>query len=281
MNSPQRPVLRYHGGKWKLAPWVIGFFPPHRVYVEPFGGGGSVLMRKARARTEIYNDLDGVVVEVFRVLRDEHEAAELARRLELTPFARDDYETWCYTPATDRVDLVHKVIARSFMGQSSKGVWQRSGFDTRINDDGYCSRVNALLAAPETVRQYAARLRGVVIENDDAKTIIGRNDSADTLFYIDPPYVEGTRNTSIYRHDMTDADHCALAEVLRSVCGMVVLSGYPCDLYDRELYHDWERHERAHMADGARPRTEVVWLNPACAARCGQADMFTAKGHRC
>lgn len=90
MNKPTRPVLRYHGGKWKLAPWVIQHFPPHQVYVEPFGGAASVLMQKPRVEAEIYNDLDDDVVNIFRILRDPAMAAELRRRLELTPFARTE-----------------------------------------------------------------------------------------------------------------------------------------------------------------------------------------------
>src|ERR1700730_12845437 len=87
-----RPVLRYHGGKWLLALWIISHFGPHSVYVEPFGGAASVLLRKERSRVEVYNDLWGTVVNVFRVLRDPEKAAELAHLLYLTPFARAEFD---------------------------------------------------------------------------------------------------------------------------------------------------------------------------------------------
>lgn len=90
-KTPGRPVLRWHGGKWLLAPWIISHFPPHRVYVEPFGGAGSVLLRKPRSYAEIYNDLDDDVVSMFRVLRSER-AGELVANIIHTPFARSEFE---------------------------------------------------------------------------------------------------------------------------------------------------------------------------------------------
>jgi len=91
-GPPTRPVVRWHGGKWLRAPWIITHFPPHRVYVEPFGGGGSVLLRKPRAYAEVYNDLDNEVVDLFRVLRDRELATRLIELLRLTPFARAEFE---------------------------------------------------------------------------------------------------------------------------------------------------------------------------------------------
>jgi DNA adenine methylase len=88
----------------------------------------------------------------------------------------------------------------------------------------------------------------------------------ETLFFIDPPYVHSTRNmrrrNSRYVHEMSDADHRSLADRIRGARGMVMLSGYDCDLY-RELYGDWKLYQRKAMADGAKPRTECVWMNAA------------------
>lgn len=266
MTTITRPALRYHGGKFRLAPWVMQFFPPHNVYLEPFGGGASVLLQKPRVPTEIYNDLDSRVVGLFRVLRDQPKAAELARRLALTPFAREEYEEWCYAPPSDEIDAAHQLVARGFMGQSSKGIWQRSGLDTRINPDGYCSRVNALRASPQACLEAAQRLSSVVIEHGDAITLMRRHDRPDALIYCDPPYLTAQgHGTRIYTHDFKADDHRTLAAALNDLRSMVVLSGYPSALYD-ELYPDWTRHERKAQTDGAHERTEVLWLNPACAA---------------
>ena len=65
-----RPMVRWHGGKWVLAPWIISHFPPHQIYTEAFGGAASVLLKKPRCYAEIYNDLDGEIVNLFRVARE-------------------------------------------------------------------------------------------------------------------------------------------------------------------------------------------------------------------
>lgn len=276
MSGRSRPVLRYHGGKWRLAPWILTFFPAHRMYVEPFGGGGSVLMRKARVYAEVYNDLDSEVVNVFRVLRDFAAAQELETKLRLTPFARDEFED-AYGESADDVEKARRTIVKAFMGFGSASIHNTSGFRTHASSrppTGFRSNSNRSGTTPghdwanypEQIKHFCARLSGVVIENRDASALIAQHDNEEALFYVDPPYPMGTRSDhgKDYMHEMTDDDHRALAEVLRSVKGAVVLSGYPCDLYDVDLYPDWARHTRAHLADGAAKRTEVVWLNARC-----------------
>lgn len=269
MSAPTRPVLRYHGGKWRLATWIMSFFPAHHIYVEPFGGAGSVLMRKPRSNAEIYNDLDGELVNLFRVLRDVETAAELRRALELTPYAREEFNG-SYDETDHPVERARRIIVRSFMGHGGSGtranrtglrpVYGRRG--TMPNRDWH--------QWPRQVPLIAERLRGVCIEHVDALRLMRKYDAATTLFYVDPPYPFSTRaslrngSRQHYRHEMSDAQHRRLAEQLHRMTGFVVLSGYPCRLYDQELYRDWIRHERAARADGAAARTEVLWLNQAC-----------------
>jgi DNA adenine methylase len=261
-----RPVLRYHGGKFRLAPWLLQYFPSHQAYVEPFGGGASVLMRKPRVSNEVYNDLDSRIVNVFRVLRDRSKAEELRYRLSLTPYSRADFESTYEVPRDD-VDAAAKTIAISFFGHGSDSATRgiRTGFRAK-------SHVRALPSMewsrwPEAIPSFVERLQGVVIENRDALEIIDRYDTPSTLTYVDPPYLHSTRGrvggTHGYQHEMSDTDHEALAAALRACRGYVIVSGYPSELYER-LYAGWERHQRLHHADRGLPRQEVVWLNPAC-----------------
>lgn len=279
MEKPIRPVLRYHGGKWRLAPWILSFFPPHKVYVEPFGGAASILMLKERVNAECYNDLDSRVVNLFRVLRDEQKATELRRRLELTPYAREELE-WAFLPPEDELDDAQKLIVLSFMGQGSDSATRghRTGFRSRFSNDGRQLPSMEWATWPESIPVFTRRLTGVTIENRNALEVIERVDSTDTLFYVDPPYVHSTRTTGGagkgYRYEMTDEDHRQLAEQLHKVKGMVIVSGYPAALYDRELYRDWIRFERRHIADRGKQSVEVIWINPACAAAQAQQEMF-------
>jgi hypothetical protein len=135
MTAPTRPVLRYHGGKWRLAPWIISHFPAHRVYVEPFGGAASVLMRKPRAYAEVYNDLDGELVALFRVLRDETQAAALVRAVSLTPFAREEFAA-SYEPSGDPVEQARRTVIRAFMGFGSNAHVRATGFRANSNRSG-------------------------------------------------------------------------------------------------------------------------------------------------
>lgn len=271
MKAPTRPVIRYHGGKWRIYAWIASHFPPHEVYVEPFGGAGSVLMRKEPSAVEVYNDLDDELVTVFRVLRDPTSALELERRLRRTPFARREFEH-AYAPAPDDpIERTRRAIVRAYMGFGSASFTAKhaTGFRT------YSKRLDRLPCKdwanyPDQIGAYVARLAGVIIENRPAAAVIEAHDRTEALHYVDPPYPLATRGCARgvrqkYPHDMSDDQHRELAAVLRAVKGAVVLSGYPCDLYDVELYADWHRVERKVFADGARRRTEVLWLNAKAA----------------
>lgn len=276
MTAPTRPILRWHGSKWRIADWVISHFPQHKIYVEPFGGSGSVLLQKPRAITEIYNDLDRDLVNLFRILRER--PADLALALALTPYARDEYNA-LYGERVDDLDRARAFIARSFMGMNSKGAVQKSGFDARTNPDGYTGRLRSLASLPDEILFVAGRFTHVIIENVPARACLDRYNRPDALIYMDPPYLASTRSSGkLYRHEMSDADHGELLELARRSAAMIVVSGYPSDLYDR-LLHDWLRVETDAYADGGTPRSEVLWINPVAAAALDGKNYAHAQGH--
>ena len=190
--SISRPALRWHGGKWRLAPWIIANFPVHRVYVESYGGGGSVLLRKARCYAEVYNDLDGDVVNLFRILRDDPDP--LIRALELTPFARDEHEV--STDLTDDpLERARRLCVRSFMGFGSDGhnIKKKTGFRSNSNRSG-TTPAHDWRNYPQSLSKIVERVCGVVIENRDACACMEQHDGPQTLHYVDPPYVPETRS---------------------------------------------------------------------------------------
>ena len=268
-EAPRRPALRWHGGKWLLAPWIIAHLPPHRVYVEPFGGAASVLLRKPRAYGEIYNDLDDGVVNLFRVLRGPR-AAELVEALRLTPFARAEFEA-SYEPAEDPVERARRLVVRSFMGFGSDGhnAAVRTGFRSNSNRSG-TTPAHDWANYPDALAAIVERFQGVVVEHREAAACMVHHDGPETLHYVDPPYLPETRSQKsrkggeryhAYSHELTGAEHIDLLAFLNRLGGLVVLSGYPSPIYDAAL-RGWHRLERLALADGARPRTEVLWLNP-------------------
>lgn len=274
MSEPTRPALRYFGGKWLLAPWIIAHLPRHHVYVEPFGGAASVLMRKPRSYAEVYNELDAEVSGLFALLRDPASSARLIELLELTAFSREDYDL-AWTVADDPLERARRLVVRSFMGHGANSATARakSGFRADANNAG-TSPARDWVNFPEALALVAARLRGVVIESRPAQEIIARFDKPKTLFYVDPPYVWETRTkpNSVtgepwhgYRHEMDNAAHEELLRQLLALEGMVVLSGYRCELYD-DLLGGWERIDREARADAQGLRMERLWLNPAASA---------------
>lgn len=265
MDSHLRPPLRYHGGKWRLAPWIISHFPKHNAYVEVFGGAAGVLLRKERSKIEVYNDLDSQVFNYFRVLRDPTGMRELVRLVDLTPFSREEFDL-AYEQSEDPIEAARRFVARTFFGHgtSSMDPLDSNGFrscDIRAGK----SYAREWAGIPAAIAAAADRFSAVTIENLDFRKLIPKFDDEETLFYLDPPYPMATRQAGGkgYVHEMTDQDHRQLAWLLKSVKGKVLLSGYTCRLYD-ELYSDWRRDVKETTANGQKgavPRTELLWAN--------------------
>lgn len=282
-NTVNRPIIRYHGGKFMLAPWIISHFPVHRTYVEPYGGAASVLLRKKRCYAEVYNDLDQEIVNLFRIVRERGE--EFNQQLTYTPFSRDEY-VLAWEPAEDAMEQARRTVIRAFMGfasssatkdragSSKKGGNASTGFRARNGFEAGTHPARDFKNYADALGSIIERLRQVVIENKNALEVISQHDSEDTLHFLNPPYVSETRDAGTdYRFEMTASDHRIMAEHVRELKGYVIICGYNSELYD-ELFHDWRKVQTEAHADGGGKRKECLWLNQRAWNHQPQPELF-------
>ena len=277
MKSP----LVWLGGKGRLADRINALLPRpdrHLTYVEPFCGGASMLFSRPSVGVEVLNDLNGDVVHFFKTLRDRGE--DLRDYLQNTPYSREVFEEWRGVDPDDldpleRAARFFYISRSSFMASGAAGGRKPSWAYARVDDN----RARTLSkVVDDDLLLVRDRLRNVYIEHGDARVVIQRFDSANTVFYCDPPYLPETRRSGGYAHELDN--HAALLDVLADVQGMVAISGYPNDLYAELLEEDrgWQRHDFALECPVGRTkqsrdkraagkidtsRTESVWLNPA------------------
>lgn len=250
-------LLNYPGAKWGMAQEIVQLMPPHRSYLEPFFGSGAVLFNKPPSAIETVNDIDGDITNFFTVLREQPQ--ELARMITLTPYARDAFNDAHENRGADPLDRAWRFAIRSKMGHGFK-TYQKTGFkiDVYARERSYC--VGCWNRLPQDIIAAADRLKGVQIENQPALDVIRKFNHDNVLIYADPPYLLNTRGGKQYRHEMTEQDHAELLDVLKQHKGSVILSGYPSEIYDRELQH-WQRITRKSYNQNSDPRTEVLWCN--------------------
>ena len=250
-------LLNYPGAKWGMAEQIISLMPKHRSYLEPFFGSGAVLFKKPPSAIETVNDIDGDVVNFFKVLREQ--PAELAEAITLTPYARDVFDDAHENRGTDSFDCAYRFAIRSKMGHGFK-TSQKTGFKVDVfgRERSYC--VGCWNRLPADLMEAAARLKNVQIENRPALDLIRRFNHENVLIYADPPYLLETRGGKQYRHEMTEQNHLDLLEALKQHRGYVILSGYPSEMYDREL-QGWSVIHRKSYNQNSEQRTEVLWCN--------------------
>ncbi len=256
----------WYGGKFNHLNWLLPLLPKTHHYCEPFGGSAAVLLNREPSPVETYNDIDGEVVNFFRVLRDQTE--ELIKVIALTPFSREEFAIAVTEPTEDLPDLerarrffIRARQVRTGLAQTASiGRWAHCKGTSRA---GMAGAVSRWLGSIEGLPGIAERLLRVQIENRPAIEIIRRYDGEDTFFYCDPPYPhEIRRDIRAYKYEMTVEDHTELASLLRSVKGKAAISGYRCELTD-ELYKGWRHIEgpEKNCHSVKKPRIEALWMN--------------------
>lgn len=271
-----KSLLGYYGGKaGAVGAWIAAQLPPHRAYVEPFGGMAGVLMQKGYSPIEVYNDLDNLLVNLFRVLRSEELRPHLEQQLALTNYARKEFDD-CFrglheeTNAVERARRTYVVLAQSFQNALISRSWSFGGaaYGNSVAEKFVNGQVR--------ITSVAERLRRVQIENADWQSICQQWDGPDTLFYFDPPYTRGERNAEGYRFEMKEPAHLELLGWCTQAQGKILLSGYDNSMYAKHLvkgagwvarpYKTVAHSSASRTKKKCASRTEMLWLNPAAAA---------------
>lgn len=282
MNSP----IRWYGGKGHLTKHLLKHVPPHTTYVEPFGGGASLLFVKEPSKVEVYNDIDSLLVNFFRVLKKH--SGEFMRQAHLTLYSREEHkdakgildgDVSGLEDGNIEAAVAFYILCRQSMSGDLQGGWS---YGVKTN----CA--NSWVSAIQKLPDIVYRLRQVQIEHDTAFKVIERYDTEDTFFYLDPPYYKyargsrnpharGSRRRALYRYELKPKEHEILLKGLQKARGMILLSGYHCDVYDG-LLSEWHHEDIQTVAQAAgttrqsgltgegalkekQKRVEVLWWN--------------------
>jgi len=272
MRSP----IVWLGGKGLLCSKLLKFIPDHNTYVEPFGGGMSLLLAKDPSKVEVYNDIDSSLVNFFSVLRNEEKFNKFYRMVCLTPYSREEYKNSILNISETESDIEKAynffVISRmSFGGRFGAG-W---GSVIKESSRGMANTTSQWLTAVEKLPEVAERLLRVQIDHVDFRNIFSRYNSEDIFLYVDPPYVSSSRSNVGYSYEMSDLDHENLLEICLSSRSKILISGYDTEMYNILDKNGWGREEfdtscfvagrvrnsNIKKVGSAPKRREIVWYN--------------------
>ncbi len=257
-----KPPISYYGGKQKMLRHILPNIPEHRIYCEPFFGGGAVFFAKEASESEIINDNNHLVVNFFEVAKSNFEA--LKAKVEATLFSRATYSVaW----SMYRMPHLFSKLQRAWAFY----VGTNMGFACAIGSWGFDkygkrakSFLNKKLAFDESI---AERLKTVTVECSGACAVIERFDTSDSFIYVDPPYVE----TVCGHYDgYTEVDYIKLLDTLSNIKGKFLLSSFPSELLEKySKQNGWHtltftKTLAAHKSSsgGSKPtKTEVLTAN--------------------
>lgn len=255
-----RGIIKYPGSKWRIASWILSYFPEHRSYLEPFVGSGAVFFSKQRSDIETINDLDGDVVNLFYWVK--HDPEKLAHEVYYTPYARQIYDN-AYLPDAKESSLnkAVKFLIRLNMGYGYRTTEAKVGWKNDVQGREKAYAALDWKSLPDRIIEVTERLRGVQIENRPAVDVISKFNYENVLIYCDPPYLLDTRSGGEqYKREMTEDDHENLLYQLKKHKGFVLLSGYESKMYD-SLLKDWHKETHINYSQAGSKKQEVLWMN--------------------
>lgn len=229
-----RAPFSYPGGKSRSVNTITDLLPYRKVYVEPFGGSGAVLLARKSCPLEVFNDRYAGVVAFYRVVRDEQKLSTFLERLRTIVHAREEFR-WCKDTWQNCTDDVERAARWYYMTMCSFGSLGRNFGRATSGKNTMASKIRNKF--PEFWPLHD-RIKDVMFENQDWQQMVTDFDQEDAVFYMDPPYLTAYRGT--YKHEMNDDEHRYLLDTIMSMDAFVAVSGFANELYDK---YPWdERH---------------------------------------
>ncbi|HUM45256.1 MAG TPA: DNA adenine methylase [Fervidobacterium sp.] len=254
----------YMGGKSNLLKPLLSILPEHVVYVEVFGGAGNLLLNKKPVHNEIINDVDDDIVNLFTVVSRDDTFEQFNKIIQSLPYSRtvhqkmreilkEPFEYNPFEPNVQRAVAYYYFKNSSVSGMGGFGV-TRSG--NHVISISYANKLDKL-------KQVRERLRKVIVEHVDFEECIRKYDTPDTLFFLDPPYLNAEH---YYKHGFTIEDHKRLLNLLPTIKGKFILTTYRNELYENALRNFYcltvsnVKHSAANMKKKDRVE-ECIYTN--------------------
>lgn len=223
--------IRWRGGKFRQAPTLVSLFPEHTTYVEPFTGGARIIFQKKKCLCEVINDLDGNLMNFWRVCRDDHEA--LIRSFDYALTSREVFEEYQRKyKANDFANPLERAHIFYYLNQAGFGA------DMKDLSFGRCKGKKPVFAPDrieDTINSAYDRLKNVTIENQDFVPLMRFYDTPNTFFYLDPPY-RGDRKYCVGLFE--DERYRELAEICKELKGKFLLT-INDDEFMRDTFKDF------------------------------------------
>ncbi|MFL5763554.1 MAG: DNA adenine methylase [Bacteroidia bacterium] len=219
--------ITYYGGKQSLLKYLLPLIPDHQIYCEPFFGGGALFFAKPKSEVEVINDLNGEVINFFKVLKNKF--SELQKEIRVTLHSRDLYK---------KAMAIYKKPKAYTDVQRAWALWTATnqGFAGLIGSWGF-GKTNSKEKAvankrDDFTRAYEDRLKTVQIESNNALKVIARCDSKDTFIYADPPYIGSDMG---HYAGYSESDYKDLLNALAKGKSKFLLSSYPSPILDQYI----------------------------------------------
>lgn len=264
-NELIRAPFGWAGSKWRSLENILPHLPYRKLYCEPFGGSGAVLLSRNESKLEIFNDRFSGVVAFYRCIRDKDKLQPFLDRMELTIHSREEFvwarDTW--KNCEDEIERAARWYYSVLMSFSQRG----RDFGRSVDSSGQMGK--RLRSIPKLLGPVHSRIRNVQFENLDWRQCFKDYDHEDMVWYLDPPYYDYSKG--IYEHELSNSDHREFLERIQSLKGFVALSGYYNELYTK---YKWDRVHSWEVRDSVQPlsaqdenndhrrgkATEVLWI---------------------